>query len=263
MTALSEPRVTGTQQKPTRSELPRSEDAGPTSPWEHAAPREARPLPLTGWSYPLAEFWKKPGRGFARTLHAFALGIRTMTSRMIQSLMLLGLFMAPGACTCKKSDEELLREYESGNESLPESLKPIELTLYGLNYTDLYISSFSVSGIGGADIPVSSPTAGSSGGVCCIPWYPGAALPIPIKVSWTRDNMRRCEKEVMITGPVPSNPENFAVHFFPDGHIEIELTEDYPTLKLRLERYSPTQRKQSGNAVLDEQVAKCKNVNSQ
>ncbi|ATB29600.1 hypothetical protein MEBOL_003055 [Melittangium boletus DSM 14713] len=186
-----------------------------------------------------------------------------MTSRMFRNLMLLGLFMGPGACTCMKSDEERLREYEQEIESLPEELKPIELTLYGLNYTDLYIDSFSVSGIGGANIPVSSPTAGSSGGVCCMPWYPGAALPIPIKVSWTRDNKRRCEKEVMITGPVPPNPENFAVHFFPDGHIEIELTEGYPELKLRLERFSATQRKESGNVVLDEQVARCKNVNQQ
>ena len=181
-----------------------------------------------------------------------------MTSRMFRNLMLLGLFMGPGACTCMKSDEERLREYELERESLPEELKPIELTLYGLNYTDLYIKSFSVSGIGGGNIFVSSPTSGGGGGVCCMPWYPGAALPIPVRVTWTRDNKRWCEKEVMITGPVPEKPENFAVHFYPDGHIEIELTEDIPVPKLQLENFSYTQRKQSGNVVFDDQVARCK-----
>lgn len=181
-----------------------------------------------------------------------------MTFRMFQSVVLLGLFMGPSACTCKKSDEELFREYESMKESLPDSLKPIELTLYGLNYTDLYIDSFSVSGIGGANISVSSPTSGGGGGVCCMPWYPGAELPIPIKVTWTRDNKRWCEKEVMITGPVPEKPENFEVHFYPDGHIEIGLTEGFPVPRLRLERFSNTQRKQSGNVVFDDQVARCK-----
>lgn len=180
-----------------------------------------------------------------------------MTSRMLWRLLLLGLFLGPGACTCKKSDEEVLREYEQAGKALPEALKPIELTVYGLNYTDLYIYSFSVGGIGGANIFVSSPTTGGGGGVCCMRWFPGAQLPIPVKVTWTRDNKRWCEKEALITGPEPAHPENLEVHFFPDGHIEIKVTEGYPVPMLRLERFSETQRKQSGNVVLDDQVARC------
>jgi hypothetical protein len=181
-----------------------------------------------------------------------------MTSRMMWRLLLFGLFLGPGACTCKKSDEEILREYERMEQATPEALKPIDLTVYGLNYTDLYIDSFSVGGVGGANVAVSSPTTGGGGGVCCLRWYPGAQLPIPVKVTWTRDNKRWCEQEALITGPEPLNPENIEVHFYPDGHIEIALTEGFPTPRLRLERFSNIQRKPSGNIVLDDQVARCK-----
>ncbi len=182
---------------------------------------------------------------------------------MMFRLLLLGLFLGPGACTCKKSDEELMlevmREQERLDQALPEENRPIELTVFGLNYTDLYIYSFSVAGVGGDSIHVSSPTSGGSGGVCCLRWYPGAQLPIPVKVKWTRDNKRFCEKEVLITGPVPLKPENIEVHFYPDGHIEIALTaEFFPTPRLQLERFNEIQRKPSGNVVLDEQVARCK-----
>lgn len=181
---------------------------------------------------------------------------------MMFRLLLLGLFLGPGACTCMKSDEELMqevmREQERQDQALPEENRPIELTVVGLNYTDLSIYSFSVGGIGGATIAVSSPITGGGGGVCCLRWYPGAQLPIPVKVKWTRDNKRFCEKEALITGPEPLRPRHLGVHFFPDGHIELKLTEEYPAPLLRLERFSETQRKQSDNVVLDEQVARCK-----
>ena len=75
--------------------------------------------------------------------------------------------------------------------------------------------------------------------------------------TWTRDRQRWCQKEVMFTGPVPANPRHLGVHFFPDGHIEIEITENFPEVKLRLETVGPDERKKSGNKVADEQVARC------
>ncbi|MFY0578109.1 hypothetical protein ACN28S_30715 [Cystobacter fuscus] len=47
------------------------------------------------------------------------------------------------------------------------------------------------------------------------------------------------------------------MHFFPDGHIEAELSEDYPQLRLVLERFNNGQRKQFGNVVADERNARC------
>jgi hypothetical protein len=82
---------------------------------------------------------------------------------------------------------------------------------------------------------------------------------MPLKIKWTRDGKRWCEKEVMISTPIPPNPEHLGVHFFPDGHIEAELTEDFPKVKLQLESVSDFERKKSGNKVSDEQTARCQN----
>jgi hypothetical protein len=136
--------------------------------------------------------------------------------------------------------------------------KRVSLEINGFNYTDLYIDHFAVNGQGGGNINVSSPTSGGGGSVCCVVFSPGSTLPIRIKVQWTRDGDRWCEQEVLITGPVPASPEHLAIHFFPDGHIEAEITENYPKPKLRLDRVDPGKRKESGNTVADEQMARCR-----
>jgi hypothetical protein len=131
------------------------------------------------------------------------------------------------------------------------------LTINGFNYTDLYIDSFTVDGQGGGNIYVSSPTSGGGGSVCCASFSAGSTLPLRVKVKWTRDRERWCEKEVLIPGPIPASPEHLGVHFFPDGHIEAELTEDYPEVKLQLRNVDDGRRKASGNTVADEQTARC------
>lgn len=137
--------------------------------------------------------------------------------------------------------------------------KDVSLTLIGFNYTDLYIDSFSVNGQGGGNIYLSSPTSGGGGSVCCVDFSPASGLPFPVKIKWSRDRKRWCEKEVLITGPVPAEPRFLAVHFFPDGRIEAEITQQYPSVKLQLEeRANPDERKPSGNTVADEQTARCK-----
>ena len=168
-------------------------------------------------------------------------------------LLLLGLCL--GLCACKKKSAETPNA--SGAEGKTDEIESVPLEIDGYNYTDLYIENFSVDGVGGANIVVSSMEGAGGGGTCCLRWFPGVRLPVAVKVVWTRDRKRSCEKEVMIMGPVPAHPEHIVVHFFQDGRIEVELTEGFPKAKLRLDRFSPIQRKESGNSVLDEQIAKC------
>ncbi len=135
--------------------------------------------------------------------------------------------------------------------------KSVSLEINGFNYTDLYIDGFIVNGQGGGNIFVSSPKSGGGGSVCCVSLWPGLELPTTLKVEWTRDNNRWCIADVVLKGPVPPNPQHLGIHFFPDGHIEAELSEDYPALRLVLDRFNDGQRKQSGNQVSDERGGKC------
>lgn len=169
--------------------------------------------------------------------------------------VLLGALAVLGACKSKTdangSGQPAEFERSSG---------PVSLTLIGFNYTDLSIDNFSVNGQGGGNIFVSTPTSGGGGSVCCVGFSAASELPIPVKIRWTRDRKRWCEKEVLITGPVPAAPEYLAVHFYPDGRIDAEITQQYPSVKLQLEEgVNPDERKPSGNTVADEQTARCTN----
>lgn len=173
---------------------------------------------------------------------------------------MFGLLLGAGACKKEKAQdvEELAAQLRAEEKALGFS-EPVNIEVVGFNYTDLPIDGFSARGVGGANIFVSSPTSGGSSPICCMSWYPGVELPIPVKVRWTRGNRRWCVKEVMVSGPSPKNPQYLGVHFFPDGHIEAGLSEEYPEVRLRLERFDYLRRKESGNTVLDEKVARCEN----
>jgi hypothetical protein len=136
--------------------------------------------------------------------------------------------------------------------------KPVELAINGFNYTDAYIASFEVNHQGAGNIYVSTPTSGGGGTVCCVTWRPGSQLPKPIKVRWSRDRKRWCEKTVMLLGPVPANPTAIGVHFMPDGDIQAELSDGYPQLKLKLTNFDDGHRKETGNVIHDEETASCK-----
>jgi Protein of unknown function (DUF3304) len=136
--------------------------------------------------------------------------------------------------------------------------KPVGLAINGFNYTDTYIPTFEVNDQGGGNIFVSTPTSGGGGTVCCVTWRPGTRLPKPIKVMWSRDRKRWCHKTVMLTGPVPANPTAIGVHFMPNGDIQVELTEGEADPKLRLASFDHGRRKETGNAIHDEETASCK-----
>jgi hypothetical protein len=172
--------------------------------------------------------------------------------------LLLGVFSLLAACTKPKAPAEPGEHSEQATRAAaPPPSEPLTLEINGFNYTDLYIDGFEVNGEGGGNLNVSSPTSGGGTGVCCTRWWPDTTLPMRLIIRWTRDRKRWCEKEVLLNGPVPARPRHFAVHFFPDGHIEAELTENYPEVKLRLERVDEGRRKESGNTVADERVARC------
>jgi hypothetical protein len=136
------------------------------------------------------------------------------------------------------------------------------LTITGYNYTDQSIGNFSVNGIGGSDVSVSTPTSGGGGGSCCIVWREGTRLPQKVRIEWDADaceytsepniygnrfeTYRHFYKEqyVELKGPIPKNPGYFEVHFYPDGHIEVAITELFsdPRLKLPSDRERPSRR---------------------
>jgi hypothetical protein len=161
------------------------------------------------------------------------------------------------ACNKPKSAEKPGAQHAQVDEA-PVITQSVSLEINGFNYTDLYIDSFEVNGQGGGNLFVSSPTSGGGGGVCCVSFSPGTKLPVQLRIKWTRDRKRWCEKDALLTGPVPANPRYLGVHFFPDGHIEAEITENDPEPRLRLERVERGKRKDSGNTVADEQTARCK-----
>jgi hypothetical protein len=130
--------------------------------------------------------------------------------------------------------------------------EPVGLTLSGYNYTNRYIDQFSVNGIGGGNLHVSTVTSGGTN-VCCFSYTPGTPAPKTVKVKWqhgaceykitTSDNetfsrMHSFFKtlEVPVDPKVPANPGYFEVHFYPDGHVEAAITEHQSGGRLHLDK---------------------------
>jgi len=179
------------------------------------------------------------------------------SSRYVHYGMWLGSLLLAVSCKPAKTETAPV-ERPAAVAQAPVVTEPLLLEINGYNYTDLYVDSFEVDGQGGGDLEVSSTTTGGGKGVCCMGFRPGTKLPVELTIKWTRDRKRWCEKTTVLQGPVPANPRHLGVHFFPDGHIEAEITEDYPDLKLKLERTSAGERKSSGNMVQDERTARCR-----
>lgn len=132
------------------------------------------------------------------------------------------------------------------------------LTMVGYNYTDTYISDFSVNGAGGGNIEVSSKEHSYGGGTCCAAIPADTPLPLTVQIEWKRDgNVPRCRQTVLLDGPVPADPRYFEVHFYQDGKIKVALS-DYPSVPhVLIDRFDYTKRKASGNVINDTKYGTC------
>jgi len=132
------------------------------------------------------------------------------------------------------------------------------LTLVAYNYTDTYISNFTVDGAGGGNVEVSDMQSGHGGGACCAPISADTPLPMPVEITWKRDGeVPYCRQTVLLNGPIPPNPNAFEVHFYQDGTIQVAIT-DFPSpQRLNLENFNRLQRKASGNINNDSKYSEC------
>ena len=125
------------------------------------------------------------------------------------------------------------------------------LAIVAYNYTDRYMDSFEVNGQGGGNLRISNEGAGGGSQVCCVRWTDRSALPKKVTVKWVASycvqrlsnsdgetkNWRQSLwkiADLQFNGPVPANPQNFEVHFYRDGHIELAMSEDYSLPRLKL-----------------------------
>ena len=151
------------------------------------------------------------------------------------------------SCNVRSAPSDSVIEIE-----VPRS-KPVSLTLTGYNYTNRYIDTFSVDGVGGGNLFVSDGSSGGGGSACCVTHFPGARAR-KVKIKW---NVGACtyneyadsagikhhetylffkEADVQVDVNIPSAPKYFEVHFFPDGHVEAALTEHESPVRLILNK---------------------------
>jgi Protein of unknown function (DUF3304) len=139
------------------------------------------------------------------------------------------------------------------------------LGIVGYNYTEVGIDDYSVNGTGAFNLGVSTEHSGGGKTVCCFGWAPGMKLPMPIRIEWTRGSDRWCRKTVMLTDPGPLEPTTFEVHFYPDRHIEVAITDEYSPPRVKLPgrgggyRVGKDVRAEDADAVRkDSELAECR-----
>jgi Protein of unknown function (DUF3304) len=108
------------------------------------------------------------------------------------------------------------------------------LGIEGYNYTETGIIDYSVNGTGAFNLTTSDEDSGGGKTVCCFGWAIAMKLPMPIRIEWTRDEKSWCRKDVFLTERGPLEPTTFEVHFFPDRHIEVAITDKYSPPRLKL-----------------------------
>ena len=132
------------------------------------------------------------------------------------------------------------------------------LGIVGYNYTDLAIEDYSVNGQSAFNLGVSNEDSGGGKTACCFGWAPATKLPKPIKIQWTRDMKRWCRQTVMLSELGPPEPTTFEVHFYPDGHIEVAITDNYSAPRLKLAAIGRVRRSANVNANNDEKMSECR-----
>jgi hypothetical protein len=117
----------------------------------------------------------------------------------------------------------------------PRSSKGLySLGIVGYNYTETGIIDYSVNGTGAFNLTTSGEDSGGGSTVCCFGWAPATKLPMSIRIEWTRDEETWCRKDVLLTDRGALEPTTIEVHFFPDRHIEVAITDKYSKPRLKL-----------------------------
>lgn len=157
-----------------------------------------------------------------------------MLRRMAAHVLLGVLFMALGACQAQGMKA-------SAGDKMPTAGQTVMLSLVGYNYTDHYIDNYDVNGVWGGNLFISNATSGGSKYTCCVRWVVGHTLPVKVRIRWEssactytknvdgaefeRARQFYSEKDVLLNGPISARPQYFETHFYPDGHIEVTVTD--------------------------------------
>jgi hypothetical protein len=108
----------------------------------------------------------------------------------------------------------------------------------GYDYTDRALLGFSVNGMSGGNVLLSTSIAGGGKYAFCVRLDPTIQAPFDIDVGYIREALVEYPSDrviepadrdivrahVRVTGPVPEKPAYLEVHFFPDGHVEASLS---------------------------------------
>ncbi|EEF26258.1 conserved hypothetical protein [Ricinus communis] len=128
----------------------------------------------------------------------------------------------------------------------------VALDLIGYNYTNHHIEDYEVNNRNGGIVRVSSPTSGGSGSICCIKLSPGESGAIFVQVRWQVDGCSYIEKDpitgntevlhhylykeafVKVAPPAAGKPNHLETHFYPDGSVQVQITEEMSLPRVRL-----------------------------
>lgn len=154
---------------------------------------------------------------------------------VVRVLILLICLVVQSACFGKK--DEAIAAQDKGGDYL--------LGLVGYNYTDRNISDYSVNGAAGGHVFLSSPASGGSGTTCCVRLSKTQIGHMRVKVRWQVDgctylmsnpvsnatakirHFHYQEIEVDVPQVAGIKPHYLETHFYPDGSVQVLLTEDF------------------------------------
>jgi hypothetical protein len=187
---------------------------------------------------------------FARSV-AVCAGILKVCRLFRIAVKIFVLFVSLAALSACRAQQPETSGGASGNS------RDTLLGLVGYNYTDRHISVYSVDGADGGHINLSSPTSGGSGVSCCVRLSKTNTGPIHVKVRWQvdgciflikddrtgkADKVRHFyykESEVEVQPVVGEKPNYIETHFFPNGTVQVRLTEHGSDPLLALDEMRP------------------------
>lgn len=171
---------------------------------------------------------------------------------------LLWMALSTTGCVASSADALPAGDRTVGSQYEGTSSSQVQgLLIQGYNYTDTHIDSFTVNGVGGGNVYVSSPTTGGGGSVCCYSLDPRSRAQVTIRwaasycmyattnkygetYQWRKSLFR--EAVVPVEGLRIGEASALEVHFYPDGHVEAAITAGHSPPRLKLPITADEQR---------------------